>query len=59
MKMGLLTASHEILTNEIAGKASPANALNHIMHEVKHAIKHIWNPLECFNVRHLGGANKG
>ena len=24
-------ASHEILTNEIAGKASPGSALNHVM----------------------------
>ena len=25
-------ASHEILTNEITGKASPASTLNHIIH---------------------------
>ena len=27
----LFNASHEILTNEFAGKASPASTLNHVM----------------------------
>ena len=58
-KYKVLNASHEILTNEIAGKASPASALNHIMHVF---IKSIYNItlIAPFGVHgHLGGANKG
>ena len=30
--MIIIIACHEIMTNELAGKASPASTLNHIMH---------------------------
>ena len=41
--MHILIPSFEILTNEIAGQASPANALNPAMHAVlsHFAIKHL------------------
>ena len=61
----LFIAPHEILTNEIAGKASLASALNHIMNV---CIKSICNKTliapfiecnTCFNMGHFGGASKG
>ena len=61
----IFIAPHEILTNEIAGKASCACGLYHVMNV---CIKSICNKTliapfieynTCFNMGHFGGANKG
>ena len=50
--ISILNAPHEILTNEIAGKASPASALNQVMHV---SIKSICNKtlIAPFRVQHM------
>ena len=40
----LIKTSHKVLTKEIAGKASPASALNHVMHMYiisQYTLKHL------------------